>query len=386
MEVATKAETYSPIAPPIQHVQQVVSSKRPSVSPKAHLPVISSKSTVRKYVLLGGVSLLVLAGAAFGYFKFRKRADSEQVNVAVSPLVSSANPNAQQSIPGQTPPLPIDSVQSPQSQATPAPVGSDSGQPSGAVAPIPITPTSIVASPKVAPTLPPARTVPTAPPAPVVPPYQQAHENAEKAFAAASYIEPPEDSALFWARKAKLEGDPVADQIEQQVLEKMKFSVQAARGARNYELATSTLEKLTLLFPDRFELQQMTVTIHQEQDEYAKQIERQRAAADFQARTKQFFLRHRHVSLGQNLDVVKAYCEGILKITPDGVARYDCNRSNDPQGRCDHIVFNSGDIKEFRLNNDGSLHLALRSGNFDFFGDPGAIQGSLEALRGLAHK
>jgi hypothetical protein len=147
------------------------------------------------------------------------------------------------------------------------------------------------------------------------------------------------------------------------------------------------LTKLGSLFPDRPELAQMSLTIRQEQQEYAKQLERQRQEAEFQAQTKQFLLRHRHVVGVQGFKPLYSYCEGFLRVTPDDIARFDCTRTADPKGRCDHVVLTAGDIKEVRPNRDGSIRLVTASsGNFDFYGDPSAIQGSMDALRTIVRR
>lgn len=341
-------------------------------------------------MIVVGLSVLVLVGAGVGYLQIRRRAAAEQARIAASAPVDSKGSSPQPPPDGTVKPEISGSAQTPNASQEPQPIpGSEPGQPPGAPTQRPNVPPSVDStSPR-----PSARQGKpivagrAQPPPPAVPPYQQAHESAEQAFAAARYIEPLDDSALYWARRAKLQGDPAADQIEQQVLERMTATVQAARGARNNELATALLAKLTPLFPRSQELQQMNTTIRQEQEEYAKQIERQRQEAELRAQTKQFALRHRHVVGLQSLKPIYSYCEGILRITPDGIARFDCTRTADQRGRCDHVIFNAGDVKELRLNSDGSLHLAARSsGNFDFYGNPSAIQGSLDALRGLVRK
>ncbi len=165
----------------------------------------------------------------------------------------------------------------------------------------------------------------------------------------------------------------------------MTATVQAARVARNYELATALLARLIPLFPDHPELQQMSANVRQDQEAFARQVEQQQKAEELQAQTKQFSLRHRHV-VGLGFPPVYAYCEGFLKITPDGMARFDCTRTTDPNGRCDHLVFRTGDLRELRTNKDGSLHMATQSGKFDFYGDSGSIQESLNALQSLVGK
>jgi type IV pilus assembly protein PilA len=223
---------------------------------------------------------------------------------------------------------------------------------------------------------------PAVPAAPAPPPYQEAHTNAEQAFAAARYIDPPDGSALYWSRLAQQRGDPNAGQIEAQVLDKMTSSVQADRTAKNYDSAILTLSRLMQLFPDRAELRQMSSAISQEQDSYNRQVDQQRKAEALRAQTKQFRLRHRHVlGLGPGFKPMYAYCEGILRITPDARAQFDCT-SADPRGRCDHFSLNRNELQNLRMNNDGGLHVETRSGKFDFYGDSGSIQGASQALSG----
>jgi len=225
------------------------------------------------------------------------------------------------------------------------------------------------------------------PGAPASPAYQQAHTNAEQAFAAAQYIDPPNNSALYWARMAAQQGDPSASQTELQVLEQMKATVQAQRASRNYDSAVMLLSRLMQLFPDRTELQQMGSSIGDEQQAYNRQLEQQRKADEFKAQTKEFRLQHKHFMglQNQNLNPAYGYCQGIMRVTPDGTARFDCTQA-DARGRCDHLVFTGADIKDLQLKNNGMLHLALRSGNVDFMADPTTIQAAADALRRLGHK
>jgi hypothetical protein len=187
---------------------------------------------------------------------------------------------------------------------------------------------------------------------------------------------------------AREQGDPSADQIEQQVLDSMIANVRAARVTHNYAQAAALLTSLKPLFPDRPVLAQMSSEVQQEQAEYANQLDRQRKAAEFQAQTKQFSLRHRHLLGIRGIRPVYSYCEGIFKVTPDGVARFDCTRTADPRGRCDHFVLNAGDIKELKSSRDGSIIRVVTStaGNLDFEGDASAVQGVLVALQTLVRK
>jgi hypothetical protein len=111
--------------------------------------------------------------------------------------------------------------------------------------------------------------------APALPPYQQAHEKAAQALAAERYIDPPDDSALFWARTAGEQGDPKASQIAQQVLSTMAQKVQQARAAQNYDLSVALLTKLAALYPDHPELERLCIAAQQEQQDYARKHQRQ---------------------------------------------------------------------------------------------------------------
>jgi hypothetical protein len=170
-------------------------------------------------------------------------------------------------------------------------------------------------------------------------------------------------------------------------LDSVTANVRAARATHNYDQAVALLSRLGSLFPGHPELEQMSSAIRQEQQEYAKQLELQRQAAEFQAQTKQFQLRHRRLVTMRGFKPVYSYCDGVLKITPDGIARFDCTRTDDPRGRYDHLVLNPGDIKDVRPNRDGSVRvITTSSGNLDFYGDPSAVQGSLNALQTLVRR
>jgi len=109
---------------------------------------------------------------------------------------------------------------------------------------------------------------------------------------------------------------------------------------------------------------------------------------ELEAQTKRFQFRHRHVApiIDNNGNTI-SYCTGTLTVTPDGTVRYDCTSSNDPRGRCDHVTFPPGSLKEAKLKGDGSLHLASRqSGNFDFYGDANSVQQALSVVAPLVQR
>ncbi len=209
--------------------------------------------------------------------------------------------------------------------------------------------------------------------------YAEAHNNAVQALAASQFLDPAEGSALFWARKAKALGDPTAAQIEQQAFAGQMAGVQSARQSHNYDQARAMLYVLIHYFPDRPELQPMQGDIQQEEQSYTQQLEQQRRQAEQQAQTKKFAVQHRH-------GTGSSFCTGVITIAPDGAGRFDCSTA-DSQGRCDHVAFAPGSLKEVKVRGDGSLHVATRqSGNFDFSGSDSAIRDAATALGPLVKR
>jgi len=220
---------------------------------------------------------------------------------------------------------------------------------------------------------PPAKPPKRAPAKPSGPAYALAHANAEQAFSTSQYLNPPEGSALFWARKAKALGDPEGAQIEQRVFTKLMSDVTAARQSHLYDQALAQLYQVASAFPDHAELGAMQSDIHQEQKRYTQQVEEQRRQAELAAQIKKFPAQHKH-------GIGEAFCTGVISITPDGQGHYDCN-SADSKGRCEHVTFAPGSLKEVKLKGDGSLHVATRQqGNFDFTGGEFAMKDAAAAL------
>jgi hypothetical protein len=146
--------------------------------------------------------------------------------------------------------------------------------------------------------------------------------------------------------------------------------------------------RLVVLFPSDAELQQAGLAIQQEQQQYLEQLAQNRRQAELGAQTKQFHFRHRHATpfVVSNNSAV-SFCTGTLTVRSDGTVRYDCSSTNDPQGRCDHVTFPPGSLKEAKLKADGSLHLASRqAGTFDFYGDANSVQQALLVISPLVKK
>lgn len=311
------------------------------------------------------VLALVVAGVTYKMMSRKPAAQPSPVveaPTAAPPSTPAADANTASGTPDSQPAT--DETQPPSAEATP-----DVGAPSGTAATGNSGATG-TGSPA------PARIPKRSPAKPAGPGYTQAHNNAAQALAAGQFVSPPESSALFWARKAKTLGDPGAAQIEQQVFAHQMSGIEAARQSHNYDQARGLIFELAGLFPEHSELRQLQADVQQEEQKLTQQQEEQRRQAELQAKTKKFAVQHRH-------GTGNSFCIGLITITPDGTARYDCNTA-DSGGRCEHVVFGAGSLKEVKVRGDGSLHVATRGqGNFDFSGGEFAIKdaaGSLGAL------
>lgn len=316
-----------------------------------------------KTPLLVGIVLVALVAASIVYkFVLHKQ-------IAQAPAVAEAPASAQPASAAPLPSTPETSSQTPAGTETQSATDGSGSQA--------ITPAEGNGSPAVVGTTP--AHAKRSPSKAVGPAYAQAHANAEQALAAAQYLDPPDASALFWARKAKALGDPGAAQIEQQIFAKGMADVASARQGHGYDQAQSQLYQLSSNFPEHTELKQMQDDIRQEQQHYTQQMEEQRRQAELLAQTKKFAVQHRH-GTGSN------FCNGLITVTPDGVAKYDCTTA-DSGGRCEHVTFAPGSLKEVKLKGDGSLHLATRQqGNFDFSGGDFAMKDAAAALSPLVKR
>jgi hypothetical protein len=189
-------------------------------------------------------------------------------------------------------------------------------------------------------------------------------------------IEPLTDCALYWALQLKQMGNLQGPDLEHSVLLAMEKRIQNSRAVRNYDAAIDDVNILMQFYPGRAQLVSLKSQIENDQ---------QRQATE--ATLKRFTLQHRHLLVANNGNMVQAYCVGVLLLAPDGTARFDCVNSFDPQGRCDHVEFPGGAIKEVKFLKNGLLHVATNHlGNFDFFGTPTDLQGAYEALGVIASR
>lgn len=343
-------------------------------------PTSASKKNVFSRINSFAVSAVALMTmcAGFGYWYLHRGTATNRTAGNTSPQAIPTASSVMKELPGAAPPTSLipSHLEAP-SSAEPQEAAGEMG-PGPAPASTPVK--AGRPTPRVA-----AAPAPTPPP-----PYQEAHLNATTALSASRFLDPPEDNALFWARKAKSLGDPEALQIEQRVFEIQMSSLNEARSVHDYPRAQSQALLLARNFPEHTELQQMQSAIQQEQQQYAQQLEQQRHQAELEARTKRIQVRHRHfnafvlggASSGNNN---VTFCSGTLTITPDGAVQYDCV-SADNLGHCEHVSFPAGSLKEVKIRSDGSLHLSSRqSGNFDFYGPASDLQGALGQITQANH-
>ena len=99
-----------------------------------------------------------------------------------------------------------------------------------------------------------------------------------------------------------------------------------------------------------------------------------------------FSVAHRHIALFGPGSNAQYSCSGTLSVSPDGTVSYDCAQTDDPSGRCDHLSFASGSLKQVKIGFNGNLHLVSKRGNFDFFGDGQSIKQAQEVIAPLVQK
>jgi hypothetical protein len=89
-----------------------------------------------------------------------------------------------------------------------------------------------------------------------------------------------------------------------------------------------------------------------------------------------FTVRHRHNTFfTMRTSQAQAFCSGTLTVSPDGTITYDCLKTEDPSGRCEHLAIAPSSLRQVKVAADGALHLATSTqGNFDFYGDNNSIK------------
>lgn len=95
-----------------------------------------------------------------------------------------------------------------------------------------------------------------------------------------------------------------------------------------------------------------------------------------------FSVKHRHSAFfNLQTSTVEYYCYGTLSVTPDGTVAYDCDRTDDPSGRCEHVSFAAGALKQAKMGFAGVLHIeSKKQGKFDFYGNHDELNRALAAV------
>jgi hypothetical protein len=91
--------------------------------------------------------------------------------------------------------------------------------------------------------------------------------------------------------------------------------------------------------------------------------------------------------MGENFQILEYYCSGTLSVSPDGTVAYDCAQTDDPSGRCEHLSFAPGALKQAKIGLGGNLHLASKTqGNVDLYGNADDIKQAQAAIAPLIKK
>jgi hypothetical protein len=217
---------------------------------------------------------------------------------------------------------------------------------------------------------------PASAPAPAADPTLALLENAQAAVSSGRLIAPHNDCALYWAIALEQAGNPQGKTIERTILTTVGQEIDNARAAKNYEVALGDIDRLMVFYPGGAQLVNLRAQIAGEQQQLL-----------LESQLKRYVLQHRHMLFTNNGQLAQAYCTGVLTLASDGSARFDCTASYDPQGRCDHVLFPAGAIKEVHFLKNGLLHLATaHAGNWDFYGAPGDLQAVYQSIGALARR
>lgn len=102
---------------------------------------------------------------------------------------------------------------------------------------------------------------------------------------------------------------------------------------------------------------------------------------------QRFRVKHRHMGPDArgNVSFVASYCEGELRVTPEGNVEYICDRPDTVRSRCERGRFPP--IKQVVLREDGGLRIMLmQGGNWDFYGSHADIKAVYEAISAFVTK
>lgn len=347
-----------------------------SVSPAAAIPAQS-----HPWKIIAVTALATLTVCALGLYAVVHHINAQSTAASVP-----ATPAVAQSAPADAPLVPASATQA----QSPAPIPVTNPDPPRTIRPATPEPARVVHLPQrtaaVAASAPPALASapeasqttlsPASVTAPAADPSLALLQNAQAAASSGRLIAPHNDCALFWAIALEQAGNPQGAEIERRILTTVGQEIDNARAGKNYDVAIGDVDRLMVFYPGRAQLANLRAQILAEQQQLL-----------LESQLKRFVLQHRHMIFANNGQLAQAYCTGVLTLAADGSARFDCTASFDPQGRCDHVLFPTGAIKEVHFLKNGLLHLATaHAGNWDFYGAPGDLQAVYQSIGALAHR
>jgi hypothetical protein len=207
---------------------------------------------------------------------------------------------------------------------------------------------------------------------------------ARRLYASGQLLDPPNDSALYWARQATLAGNHAGPAMEEQIIGKVHDQFEVALRDRNFTLASSLLSKIEEVYPGRvasWHAELLTAQPTQVASNTRPSIPSPAPTNAPAPAPHTYSVRHRHVDkLGifTRNNGATYFSSGILTVSSSGGVTYRCTNSPNPNGCEPTIELESGDIKQFKFNSDGALHIAtFGRGNYDFYGN----RSSLEAIQ-----
>lgn len=203
-------------------------------------------------------------------------------------------------------------------------------------------------------------------------------------YAAQRLLQPPADCALYWAQQATAHGSSGGPQMERQIQDQVRTQFENALQTQNYSQATYLVTAMNRFYPGQYqswnsELQAAEMSQRRVAETQPRQSVLPTPAPTVQASAHSFRVRHRHVNkLGFFVkttpgEATEWYSNGSLTVSASGGVTYHCVSAPSPKVCEADIQLTEGDIKNFKVNSEGMLHLATSQGNYDFMADGNTI-------------
>jgi hypothetical protein len=172
--------------------------------------------------------------------------------------------------------------------------------------------------------------------------------------------------------------------MERQIQNQVRTQFESALQAQNYSQATSLVTAMNRFYPGQYqswnsELQAAEMSQRRVAENPPRQSVLSTPAPTVQASARSFTVRHRHVNkLGFFVkttpgEATEWYSNGSLTVSGSGGVTYHCVSAPSPKVCEADIQLAESDIKNFKVNSEGMLHLATSQGNYDFMADGNTI-------------